>query len=79
MGNFKENYLFVRLGVDERIKLKVRKLHSIMLLAHILSLDESCLEKHLSVLTHIMGFLRYLNSKFTVGNHQGIINMETNN
>jgi len=48
VGNFKENYLFVRLVVEETIKLKVRKCpHSIMLLAGILSLDESCLEKHI--------------------------------
>jgi hypothetical protein len=77
VGNFKENCLFVRLGVDERIKLKVRKSHSTMLLAHVLSLDESCLEKHLSILTHNTGFLRYLNNRFTVGNHLGIMNMET--
>jgi hypothetical protein len=39
--------IFVRLSVDEKIKVKVRKCpHGIKLLAHILYLDESCLEKH---------------------------------
>jgi len=70
---------FVRLGVDETIKPKVRRCpHSIMLLVDILSLDESCLEKHVSIFNTTRGSL-HLNNRFTVGNHQVIINMETDN